>query len=403
MRIAVVNNFFPPRAGGSAGQADALAKGYAAAGHEVLVITAAYRDAPAVEERDGFRIVRLPSWTLPNTRLKVNFDLQFTLRPSLRRRVRELLDEFRPDVLHQHGQFFDLTWATGLWARRRKVPVLLTVHTRLESPHLLYRTIFRIADAVLVRQLLLRWRPTFVVLEAKMDRYIDTRYHGVASGKEYIRVGVDTRGLTDGGDGKAVRERLGLGDRPVIVSLGHVIPLRARIPLAKALPAILKKFPDLAVVVVGHVYHDEFLKLADKLGVRHAIVNVGAVPRAEIPDYLAAADAEVHDLEGHGLGISTFEAMAARVPVVAVIEEDHFPGIRLIDRQHLYRVPLNDIAALAEAVIEVLSDPEKARKQVADGGQRLVDEYFAMDTMIGRHLEVLTRLVDESVDESKAG
>ena len=40
---------------------DALARHVAAAGHEVLVLTSAYRDAPAREERDGLRIVRLPS------------------------------------------------------------------------------------------------------------------------------------------------------------------------------------------------------------------------------------------------------------------------------------------------------------------------------------------------------
>ena len=44
MRIVVVNNFYPPRVGGSSHLSDALARGYAARGHEVLVVTAAYGD-----------------------------------------------------------------------------------------------------------------------------------------------------------------------------------------------------------------------------------------------------------------------------------------------------------------------------------------------------------------------
>lgn len=36
MRIVVVNNFYPPRVGGSSHLSDALARGYAARGHEVL-------------------------------------------------------------------------------------------------------------------------------------------------------------------------------------------------------------------------------------------------------------------------------------------------------------------------------------------------------------------------------
>ena len=40
MKIAVVNNFFPPRVGGSAHLSSSLATAYAAAGHDVRVLTA---------------------------------------------------------------------------------------------------------------------------------------------------------------------------------------------------------------------------------------------------------------------------------------------------------------------------------------------------------------------------
>ena len=73
-----MNNFFPPRVGGSSHLSDALARGYARSGHEVLVLTAAYGDAPAEEERDGLRIVRLPAYTLPESRH------QRQLRPVVR-------------------------------------------------------------------------------------------------------------------------------------------------------------------------------------------------------------------------------------------------------------------------------------------------------------------------------
>ena len=125
MRIAVINNFYPPRTGGSAHLSDSLAKGYAAHGHDVLVVTAAYQDAPAEEERDGLRIVRLPAVMLPESRFAVSFDISFATRPALPRAIRALLDDFGPDVLHQHGQFMDLTWASGAWAVRRGIPVLL--------------------------------------------------------------------------------------------------------------------------------------------------------------------------------------------------------------------------------------------------------------------------------------
>ena len=135
MRIVVVNNFFPPRVGGSSHLSDALARGYAARAHEVLVVTAAYGEAPAQEQRDGIRIVRFPAAMLPETRFAVSFDLSFASRPSLPRDLARLLDDFRPDVIHQHGQFMDLTWASGAYARRRGIPVLLSALPAADRCH----------------------------------------------------------------------------------------------------------------------------------------------------------------------------------------------------------------------------------------------------------------------------
>ena len=67
------------------------------------------------------------------------------------------------------------------------------------------------------------------------------------------------------GDGELVRQKLGLGDRSIILSFGHVIPIRSRVPLVQALPHIVERFPDVCVLVVGEVYYDEFQRLAGEL------------------------------------------------------------------------------------------------------------------------------------------
>ncbi len=191
MRIAVVNNFFPPRVGGSSHLSDSLARGYASAGHDVLVVTAAYADAPGREVRDGVQVVRLPAVTLPQTPLSVSFDISFATRPMLARSLARILDGFRPDVFHLHGQFFDLTWAAGTYARKRGLPVLLTVHTRLENPNPTMGAAFRALDATLVAPRLRRYLPRIVVTDSLMLDYIQARYRGGFSGLVDIPVGVD--------------------------------------------------------------------------------------------------------------------------------------------------------------------------------------------------------------------
>jgi glycosyltransferase involved in cell wall biosynthesis len=398
MRIAVVNNFFPPRPGGSSHLADHLAKKYAAAGHEVLVLTAGYRGAPATEERDGLRIIRIPSWTLPKNRLAANFDIAFTMSPRTKREVFRILDEFAPDAVHQHGQFFDLTWMSGWWARKRKVPTLLSIHTRLYSPNAVNNFIYRVADGILVKPLMRLHRPRLVVMDVLMDRYIDQRYRRAFRGKAYIPVGIDPEVLR-GGDAKRARDEHDLGDNHVLLSLGHVIPQRSRVALVKALPKVLKEFPNLIVVVIGGVYHDEFLKLARHLNVDHAIRAIGARPQKEIPDYLAAADLEVHELDGQGFGTASLEALAVGIPVVAAIRPDNFIEVVLEDEKHLFLSGFvsetderADPDSLAEKLIEVLRDPAAARERVGQHARAVIEEHFTIDRVAQKHLAVLAEM-----------
>lgn len=393
MRIVVVNNFFPPRVGGSSHLADSLARGYAARGHEVLVLTAQYGDAPAREERDGLTIVRLPSFALPETRFAVSFDISFASRPSLGGNLARLLDEFHPDVIHQHGQFFDLTWATGAYARKRRIPTLLSVHTRLENPQAHYHGVFRGLDALMVAPVLRIYRPRIVVMDVLMDEYIKRRYKGRYAGLDYIPVGVDPA-WTAGGDGAAARADLEIdAGVPLVLSLGHVIPLRDRVALVEAMPDVLSEFPDARLAVVGRVYYDKFEKRAQELGITDSVISVGAVPKSRVPDYLAAADVESHE-QGIGLGTATLEAMAAGVPVVAPGREDNFPTIKLIDREHLWFTEVGDTAALGWAIREALRDRAAAR-QVGMRASEIVHASFSMERVLDQHLEVLARMASE--------
>ena len=403
MRIAVVNNFFPPRPGGSSHLADHLAKLYAARGHEVLVLTASYAGAPSEEFRDGLKILRVPAWTLPKSRFAANFDIGFTMSPKAKNRVFRALDEFDPDVLHQHGQFFDLTWLSGWWARKRRVPTLLSIHTRLESPLSRFNSfIYACADIILVEPLMRLHRPRVVVMDKLMDGYITRRYGRAISGKVVIPVGIDPH-RASGGDALAVPERLKTGTRPLIVSLGHVIPQRNRLALIEALPEILRRHSDALVVVVGGVYHDEFLHLAKRLGVEQSVMAVGARPASEIPDYLAAAAVEVHELEGQGFGTASLEALAAGVPVVAGVQSDNFIEVDLRDGIELFLVPPRatgdmraDVRELAAKIIHVLDDPAGVKSRIGLNARKLIDDHFTIEAVGDAHLAVLTRLTDPS-------
>ncbi|WP_116200802.1 glycosyltransferase family 4 protein [Amycolatopsis circi] len=394
MRIVVVNNFFPPRVGGSAHMSASLAAEYAAAGNEVLAITAAYGDAPAEEERDGYRVVRLPAVKMPQLGLSIDFDMTFaSMRPGNWRRLWKLLNEFKPDAVHLHGQFFDLSWMVGIYARRHKLPVLLTIHTLLISENKMYGRVFRALDAMLVKPVLKYLRPRYVILDKLGVDYCVERYGTSDDNSEYFPIAVDTGHFAKPVT-KDVRAELEIGDAPLIVSLGHVIPLRNRLPLIEALPAILEKHPGLRVVIVGRVYHDAFQRRAEELGVADALIVTGAVPKADVPAYFAAADIVTHDLNG-GCGTASLEAMLSGTATIASVTEDNYPGIELHNGENILLVRPNDSEAVKTTVLSLLDDP-KERARIAEREASMVRDNFGLDVVAEEHLRVLTKLVADN-------
>src|SRR3954451_545572 len=191
MRIAMTNNFFLPRPSGSAHHTEGLAAQLAAAGHEVLVITAEYENAPNDESRDGYRVTRLPAWTPPPSRVGMNYEIPWTFSPRNLRRLFRILDDFKPDLVHQGGQFFDLTWMTAIWARRRKVPTVLTVYTALVHSDRIARKILWLGDLLLVRPFISIGRPTIVVIDTPIDSYVRRRYRMRDDRVATVMIGVE--------------------------------------------------------------------------------------------------------------------------------------------------------------------------------------------------------------------
>ena len=160
---------------------------------------------------------------------------------------------------------------------------------------------------------------------------------------------------------------------------------------AAAMPYLIESRSDLVVLVVGHVFDDAFLELAEKLGVRSHLICTGEVPKEEVPSYVAAADVEAHDFHYFGLGTTTLEVMAAGVPVVSVVRSDNYPGLELRSGENITIVPEDDPKALAAAILELLDNPVHARR-VADGQRNFVLDHFSMDAVSRDYLALYERV-----------
>lgn len=393
MRVLVVAPFYPPDPAGSGVFAFQQAASLARRGHEVLVVTNTSRRWVSQQETAestnvaGIQVVRVKSFRVGAGPLTWNYQIPFSIFGLTSRSLRARITSFSPDRVIVHSVLFDLSlW--GLWQSWwRRCPSVLVVHTALWHQWRVIRFAMDLYTKCLLRPLINKANSKVVCVD---DWTYSNSRRLVGSGRSVVVIPVSiTPGSMRDGNGAAVREKYQLGDGPLLLSLGHVVPVRDRLRLIRSLPEVVAKYPNLKVVVVGTPFDTRFLELAEELGVRRHVVVVGAVNHEQIRDFLAAADLEAHDLDGRGLGITSIEAMDARVPIVAWVNRAVPPHDQLLKYEPLALISDGEPATIAEMVHRLLSD-ESFRARVTATQDAVVREIFSEDTATRRYLELLT-------------
>ena len=114
-----------------------------------------------------------------------------------------------------------------------------------------------------------------------------------------------------------LRSRLGLVGKRTIVSVSRLVSKNAIDDLLRAMPAILERHPDAALLLVGDGNQRLLLEnLASALGVRDQVRFAGSVDHHETAKHLLISEIFVRPSTSEGLGSAFLEAMACGVPVV---------------------------------------------------------------------------------------
>ncbi|MDT0302547.1 glycosyltransferase [Streptomonospora wellingtoniae] len=150
------------------------------------------------------------------------------------------------------------------------------------------------------------------------------------------------------------------GDRPRILTLGRLVPRKGIRTAIGALAGV----PDAELVVVGGAPPEridadpEIAALrasAGDAGVADRVVFTGGVPRSRVPELLRSADIAVSVPWYEPFGMSTVEAMACGVPVIASHVGGHLDTVVQGVTGRL--IPARDARALAYWIRLLLADP----------------------------------------------
>jgi glycosyltransferase involved in cell wall biosynthesis len=387
MRVLQVSDGYRPATGGLERVVEVLSRELVALGHPTTVATLSRPDAPAVEEHDGVQVRRLDGYTRHLRRLSSDSGHFFHPTcpdPQLVRRLAELVDEFRPDVVHAHGWILNSVLSLRLPQSTALVTTLhdygLTCANKTMIPrgqldetcsgpsparcigcaNQNYGAVKGTALALGLQHSLRRLDRVsmFLPISAAVR---DASLGGVAAERIDLIPSFVEDVVFDHADNAARPDFL--PTEPFILFVGALGEHKGLNLLIEAHRRMQTSAP-LVLIGAGSA---ESLERAGTLE-RPVIVRTG-VPHPQIMASFAAASVAVTPSRWQEpLGLVAVEAMAAGTPVVAT-RVGALPEVVTHEQTGLVVEP-GDPVALAAALDRVLGDPELGRRYGAAGRER---------------------------------
>lgn len=364
MKILTVLTYYRPHTSGLTIYVERLAKSLVKLGHEVTVLTSQYeKDLPREEIVEGVRIVRAP----------VIFRVsKGVIMPTFGWLAWKLVSSH--DVIHLHLPQFD---AAGV-ALRGKIlgkPTLITYHCDLLLPKTLINRLINFVVhfmnhlAGMLADRVCAYTEDFASHSPYLLRYSEKL--------EVIYPPVVMPQVSD----QAVEE---FRERVNPDQLAPTIGMATRFAsekgveiLINALPEVMDEFPDTKVLYAGQfqdvmgeaAYFEKLFPLIKKYQDQGRWEFLGVLDQTEMALFYSCLDLlVVPSLNStETFGLVQIEAMIRGTPSIA----SNLPGVRVPPRLTGMGevVPIGNAAALAEAILKILNDPDKYHregKEIAD-------------------------------------
>jgi glycosyltransferase involved in cell wall biosynthesis len=268
------------------------------------------------------------------------------LQPLDHFRVKHVINEIRPDVLHAH-----YVRDYGFRAAESGFhPLVVTVW----------------GSDVLVDPVgnpFVRWEVSRTLRKADLitcdTSHIVPGIRSLAGPGADIRIvnfGTDTRLFAPVTPDAHLKERLGVAGKRVVISTRSLRPIYDIATFIRSIPLILGNVPEATFVIVGGGPESDHLRaLAQSLGVADEVRFIGPVPNEQLPQYLCMSEVYVStSLSDAGIAASTAEAMACGLPVVI---SDFGDNAKWVREGGGFLFPCGDHEALAGRLTDVLTAP----------------------------------------------
>jgi len=356
-------------------------------GLELFVVTSARHPngKDAVELIEGIEHRRTPSYRGRSWALW----REWCLMRQLKREVSRAAREWRPDVIHAHSPVLVGLPALHV-ARRLGTPFVYEVRDLWENASVDRGRFaqgsvqYRLARAV--ESFVLRRADAIVTICEALRAELITRLPPTTN-VQVVANGVDTNAFSPRPEDTALRNKLGLQGKRVLLYAGAFQPYEGLEVLIDAMPSLLSRLPQSHLVIVGGrppqasptspSLEDALRARVRDLALNGSVTFTGQVPHAEMLSYYSIADVVVYprlltDTTALTTPLKPLEAMASGR---AILVSDLPPMRELVqDRVSGLCFPPADAAALAARCLELLGDSQLRARLGAAARRSVVAE-----------------------------
>lgn len=309
----------------------------------------------------------------------------FPLRYANLRKIRRLarhaeviensVRELSPDLIHSH---FAVPEGTAGWQAACGRPVVLTLRgvDILTLPKSGYGFML---DPFYVRNLKRAVRKVAMVTVASRQTYDAALRIGTPEYKlRLVPNGVDLGRFSPQPElGVALRNKLGVDNRPLVFAAGNLVPGKGFDRLISAFTAVRSRHGDAMLLIAGEGPERPLLEtLVKTSNLSHHVLMPGRLSREDTAAAFSAAILFVHPSLSEGFGNVILEAMASKCPVVATRTGAAADIIK--DGVNGRVVPVDDIPALKDAMDEMLTN-ESIRRERAENAYDEVGTRYSLE------------------------
>lgn len=302
-----------------------------------------YREIPAEEDLDGFHLFHPRYAVIPGQERLTGF---FYYR-SLYGFIKKMHGAVGFSLIHAHCAYPD-GYGAFLIARRLKLPIIVTAHGSDINRYAAREDI-----RPLVKKSLSGSARVIAVSNALKEKIVSL---GVDPKKvEVIPCAAADAERFAPRDKVACREAVGADkEGKVIVFVGDLVQVKGISFLLRAVDALREKIPGLSLYIVGDgALRETLMAEAEALGLSSVVRFKGAVPHAEVPEWIGCADVLCLPSMSEGMPNVVIEALSSGVPVVASMVGG-IPDV-VKDGVNGFLVPPAECDALARALERALA------------------------------------------------